>query len=59
MKQYKSKEVQRDMFYAEQVREYKNDAAKENAEKENAESKSTDVKIIDSETVTEETSQDN
>ena len=59
MKQYKSNEVQRDMFYAEQVREYKNNAAKENAEKNNAESESTDVKIVDSETVTEATPQDN
>lgn len=59
MKQYKSNEVQRDMFYAEQVREYKNNAAKENAEKNNVESESTDVKIVDSETVTEATPQDN
>jgi hypothetical protein len=59
MKQYKSNEVQRDMFYAEEVREYKNNAAKDNAAKENTESKSTDVKIVDSETVTEETPQEN
>ena len=36
MKQYKSNEIQRDMFYAEQVRNYKNNSNK-NTENTNIE----------------------